>query len=104
MAAVSRHLVLTDFLRSHEWQAVVLPLVEATAHGIDIGVTEVLKGFGSERRPDTSGAVDDNRLIPVRQCLVSLDFQEPARQEYGFVQMALLPFISFTHIEQSEAI
>src|SRR5947207_7393632 len=104
MAAVSRHPVLADFLRCDERHAVVLPLREAAAHGIYIGISEVLKRFGGESRPRASCAVSDNRLIFIRQHFVSFHFKEPAGQENGLVQMTLFPLIRFPNVEKREAI
>src|SRR4030095_5057969 len=42
MAAVSRHLIFSDFLRSHERHTIVLPVVKAPLHGVDIRIAQVL--------------------------------------------------------------
>jgi hypothetical protein len=50
------------------------------------------------------GTINDNRLILVCQHFVGFDFQKTARQKHGFVQVALFPFIAFTHIHNGQAI
>src|SRR5438876_6171747 len=102
MAAVPRHLIFADFFRRDKRQAIIFPFVEAATHRIDVGVAEVLQRFCCEGRTDASRAVDDDRLSLVRQCLVRLNFKEPARQENGIIEMALFPLIAFTDIEESE--
>ena len=99
MPAVARHLILADFLRYDERQAVVFPLREAAAHRVNVGVSEILKSLGGQSRTNPAGAVDDNRLILVRQRFVRFEFQKSAGERNGLLQVALFPFVAFADIE-----
>ena len=104
MAAVPRHLVLADFFRCDEWETVVFPLREAAAHGVNVGISEILKSLGCQSRSDPAGAIDNDRLIFVCQGLVGFYFEKAAREKEGLVQMTLFPFVAFAYIEKGKTI
>src|SRR5262245_46139853 len=104
MPAVPCHLVFPDLFRRDKRHPIVLPLIEAAAHRIHIGVSKILEGLGGKRGTNTAGTVDDNRLTLVRQNLVSLHFQKPTGEENGFVEVALLPLVILADVEESKAI
>src|SRR5215468_9388675 len=104
MPAVPGHLIFPDLFRGDERKSVVLPLIEATAHRIDVSVPKILECLRSEGRTNTAGAVDDNRLTLIRQYFVSFHFQESTRKENSFVEVTLLPLVILSHVEESEAI
>ena len=83
MALVAVALGRRERLRSRPGTVVVLPLVESADHRLHVGVPQVTHGLGGEGRPDSPGAVDDDRRRLVGQLPLDLELEVATGQVDG---------------------
>ena len=98
MVAVA--LVRREGLRGRPWTALVLPAVETADHRGHVGVPDRLHGLRGERRPDTAGAVDDDRSLLVGELPLDLELELAPRQEDRSRDRSLLVLVGLAHVEQ----
>ena len=80
--------------------ALVLPLVEATAHGDDVGVPEVLQRLGGEGGADATGAEHDHRGVAVGDAALDLRLEVTPRDEHGAGDGTLLELVRLPDVEE----
>jgi hypothetical protein len=102
MAAVAGQAILSQLLRNDKRQTVVFPFAVTAGHRYNVGVAHVLKTLRRKRRANSSGAVDHDRRLSLRDGLFDADFEEPSGQENRAGQVPLIPLVLLADVEQNK--
>ena len=103
MALVAVALFRGERCRGLPRLALVLPSPESASHRHHVRVAELTERLRRERRPHTTGAVDDDRRVVAGDAGLDLRFEMASRDVDDVDEGALLVLVGLTHVEHNGA-
>ncbi len=102
VAAVANALFVVEHGGNLEIEAGVLPAVEAADQRDGFVVAHLQQIARGQHRAHAAGAVDHQRLVPIRLHLLDLEFQEATRHKDRAGQMTLDKLVPLAHVDDGQ--